>query len=115
MPRVEWYELDVYARVGSELRHRVKARLGAGERRILLNLAGVSELDAAGVGELVRAYNMATAVNGVIRTANTSGRVREILVRVGLFDLLSVHSEQVEGGICGRSDGGPSIRQPRAS
>jgi anti-anti-sigma factor len=115
MHRVEWYQLNVQARVGSELRHRVKALLGAGERRILLNLAGVSGLDAAGVGELVRAYNMATAVNGVLRIANTSGRVREVLVRVGLFDLLRVHSEQAKGDILRLSGGETSIPQPRAS
>lgn len=99
MPRMEWYELDVQAPVGAELRHRVKALLGAGKRRILLNLAGVSDLGAAGVGELVRAYNMATAANAMLRIANTFGRVREVLVRVGLFDLLSASAAQSGDGI----------------
>lgn len=83
------------APVSTELREKVQALLRRGERRILLDLAGVSDLDAAGLGELVRAYNMTSAANGVLRTAHTVGRVRELLARVGLFDLLSVDSERV--------------------
>jgi anti-anti-sigma factor len=79
--------------LNAELRHRVHALLRRGERRILLNLAGVSDLDAAGLGELVQAYNDTTAANGVLRIAGTPARVREFLDRVGLFDLLSADVE----------------------
>jgi anti-anti-sigma factor len=81
------------APVSTELRHRVHALLRRGERRILLDLSRVSDLDAAGVGELVRAYNMTSAANGVLRVAHAFGRVRELLTRVGLFDLLNVDSD----------------------
>jgi anti-anti-sigma factor len=87
-------ESPLRAPVTPELRHRVQALLRSGERRILLDLVGVSELDAAGVGELVRAYNMTTGANGVLRIATCAGSVRELLVRVGLFDLLNEHSER---------------------
>jgi anti-anti-sigma factor len=72
-----------------ELRHRVRAVLRGGERTVVLNLAGVSSLDAAGVGELVRAYNMALAVNARVTIVHAGGAVSEILERVGLFGLLS--------------------------
>jgi anti-anti-sigma factor len=86
-------ERPLRAPVTLELRHRVQALLRSGERRILLDLVGVSELDAAGVGELVHAYNMTTGASGVLRIANSAGSVRDLLVRVGLFDLLNEHSE----------------------
>ena len=95
------------APVSTELRHRVQALLRRGKRRILLDLAGVSDLDAAGLGELVRAYNMTVAANGVLRIAHAFGRVRELLARVGLFDLLNVDSELVvKDGSAGSPLGG---------
>ena len=71
------------------LRRSVRTLLRRGERRIVLDLAHVPAVDAAGLGELVRAFNMATAVDGALRITHTTRHVRECLNRVGLFDLLS--------------------------
>jgi anti-anti-sigma factor len=79
--------------VGGELRRSVHALLRSGRRRILLDLAKVSDIDAAGLGELVGAYNTTIAANGVLRIANASLKVRELLVRVGLFERLSASDE----------------------
>ena len=72
-----------------ELRERVRTLLRRGDRHILLDLSRVSQIDAAGIGELVRAYNMATAMDGSLRIVGATGAAREILERVGLFGLLS--------------------------
>ena len=72
-----------------DLLPRVRALLRRGERRILLDLTGVSVLDAAGLGELVRAYNLARAANGMLRVLAPAGRVRTLLSRVGLLELLT--------------------------
>lgn len=77
------------APVGTGLRQNVEALLRRGERKIVVNLAGVSDLDAAGMGELVRAYNTAIAANGALRITHAFGNTRELLARVGLFDLLN--------------------------
>ena len=77
------------APLDGELRRRVRALLGRGERLIVLNLAGVQRIDAAGVGELVRAYNMAVAAQGGLRIAHSTAWVQEILQRVGLFEILT--------------------------
>ena len=66
----------------------VRTLLGRGERRIVLDLACLTKIDAAGIGELVRAYNMTAASNGTLRIANTDPWVREMLNMVGLFDRL---------------------------
>ena len=71
------------------LRHRVGALLRRGERQIVLDLSAVSRIDAAGVGELIRTFNMTAAVSGVLRFVNASTWVREILQRANLFDLLT--------------------------
>jgi anti-anti-sigma factor len=69
-----------------ELVQIVRACLRRGERKIVLDLAAVSTIDAAGIGELVRAYSVASAGNGVLRIVNANAWVRETLERVGLFN-----------------------------
>ena len=75
--------------VSAKLRERVEALLERGERRILLDLARVSTVDAAGLGELVGAYNVAAAVDGVVRVSRVPRRVRALLDVARLSDLLT--------------------------
>jgi anti-anti-sigma factor len=73
---------------GCDVRHRVKALLRRGERRIVLDLSQVPKIDAAGIGELVRVYNMARAVDATVQVANADAWVRGVIERVGLGGLL---------------------------
>ena len=75
--------------VSRDLRHGVRAMLRRGEWHVVVSLAAVPDIDAAGIGELVRAYNLATAANGVLRVVDLNPRVKELLARVGLLTLLS--------------------------
>jgi anti-anti-sigma factor len=75
--------------VNGELEQHVRALLGRGARVIILDLTLMSRIDAAGVGDLVRAYNMVIATNGVLWVVHPTGWVRQILDRVGLLDILS--------------------------
>ena len=77
------------APLNAELRHRVRALVRSGKRTIVLDLARVPRIDAAGVGQLVRAYTITVRGNGVLQIVHATAWVREILYRVGLFDLLS--------------------------
>lgn len=71
------------------LRRQVRALLRRGERRIVLDLTEVLFIDAAGIGELVRAFKMSAAAHGQLRIVNATRWVRQILEFVGLFELLS--------------------------
>lgn len=75
------------------LRHRVHDQLRGGERTIVLDLSGVWAIDAAGVGRLVRLFNLMIAAEGELRIAHATPRVREMLERAGLFILLSAGRE----------------------
>ena len=75
--------------VSRTLRHSVRELLRRGERRIVVDLSALSKIDAAGVGELIRAFNMTAAVNGGLRVVNPTAWVREILERAQLFQLLT--------------------------
>jgi anti-sigma B factor antagonist len=80
------------APVSRDLRRRVEALLAHGRRCILLDLANVTDLDAAGLGELVRVYTLAAAPKGELWIRNSTGRIRKLLDLAGLFEILSVPS-----------------------
>ena len=73
----------------AELTRRIQALLDRGERRIVVSLSDLTDIDAAGVGELVRAYNLATAVGGELRIRNARSHVRQLLRVAGLLGRLS--------------------------
>jgi anti-anti-sigma factor len=75
--------------VDPTLRRTVRALLRSGVPRIRVDLARVVRIDAAGVGELVRAYNMTMAAAAALHLVHVNPWVREMLERVGLFELLS--------------------------
>jgi len=81
-------EGSLRAPLNGALRHNIGALLSRGRRIIVLDLSAVTRIDAAGVGELVRAYNMTTAAGGVLQISRATRWVREILRRVGLLDIL---------------------------
>src|SRR4030095_10098945 len=65
---------DLRAPLRPELRHTIDALLARGERRIVLDLARLSAIDAAGIGELIRARDAALAARGVLHIAHPRGR-----------------------------------------
>ena len=76
------------APLNGDLRRRVGTLLDRGVRSILLDIGRVGELDAAGLGELVRLHTMAGAVKGTLRVRHATGKVRTLLALSGLCELL---------------------------
>ena len=88
---------------------------------ITVDLADVRKIDAAGVGELVRIYNITHAFGAKLRIVKVTPWVRRILRLVGLFDVLTgrllvsqrrdwIHAQRAAyGGQSG--DGGDSREQ----
>ena len=85
------------APVNAELSQRVQALLARGERRILLDLSRLSDMDAAGVGELVRAFNTTSAAGGILQIVDASRRVRQLLNIAGVLKLLTAGRGVVNG------------------
>jgi anti-anti-sigma factor len=77
------------APIRPELRHRVKTLLSRGERRIMLELARLTDIDAAGIGELIRIYKATIAVGGVLQVTHPHKRVRQLLDLAATLDLLT--------------------------
>ena len=75
--------------VTRELSEALGSLIRRGERRVLLDLAGLHDIDAAGVGELVRAFNAVRAAGGGLRIAKANRHVRRLLGIAGLYNLLT--------------------------
>jgi anti-sigma B factor antagonist len=77
------------APVHSKLNETLEAIIRQGERRVLLDLGAVDEVDAAGIGELISAFNVVRASGGVLRIAHANRYVRCVLEISGVFTLLT--------------------------
>jgi len=81
-----------------EARDRIATLLAAGERKLLLGMAGVSVLDSSGVGELVAALNAAKEAGAEIRLAQLTPRVGEVLKITQLIGVFEIFDD-IEKGV----------------
>lgn len=88
VPSVLHIQGALRAPVDTHLSERVQALLARGELGILLDLTRLSDIDAAGVGQLARTYAATSAAGGILQIANPSRRVRRLLEVAGLWSLL---------------------------
>jgi anti-sigma B factor antagonist len=65
-------------------------------RKLLLNLADVDEIDAAGLGALAHIHSMARVVSASVKLAHLTPPVREALDRTGLMAVFDVYMSQAE-------------------
>jgi anti-anti-sigma factor len=73
----------------SDLRARLSEVLAAGDKRVILDLSGVTFLDCAGLGVLVAARNRAHEDGGAVCIAAPSPRVRRVVDLAGLAPYFS--------------------------
>lgn len=74
--------------VDGVLRYRVESLFQSGVRRVLLDLSGVSSIDASGVGELMHLFTTASAAGGVVEIGRMSPHVRRVLEVSGVMGLM---------------------------
>lgn len=92
---------------GAGLDGPVQTMMRNGHRRVVLNLAQVRTLDAAGIGALVGAWLAMRAAGGELVLMCPSRRIEEMLIAVGLHGYFRVADR--EGGV----GPGPSIEPDR--
>jgi len=76
------------APIDTRLRECVARLLQRGERRVILRVKRLSDIDAAGLGELAHVANLAMAAGGVLQIADAGRRISELLRATGLSRLL---------------------------
>ena len=61
------------------LKDKIHSMLHQGHKKILINLAGVSYIDSAGLGELVGSYTTVTQAGGSLKLENVTKRMHDLL------------------------------------
>src|SRR5512134_3208020 len=84
---------ELRAPVSSGLSLEIEALLARGERRILLDLGRLSDIDAAGIGELVGLFATTRAAGGCLVIKNPVRRVRKLLRAAGVLRLLQAGTD----------------------
>lgn len=86
--------LDLVGRLTStegvgKLGGRVATLLADGQTRVVLNLGQLSYMDSSGLGEMVSCYSKLQKAGGVIKLAQTTDRIQDLLAitrLVTIFD-----------------------------
>ena len=80
----------------SQLRNKIKALLGEGKKRLVLDLGDVAHMDSAGLGTLVSGYYSAASQGASIKLANLTKRLEEQMHLTKLVTVFDTHSSVEE-------------------
>ena len=78
----------------SEFANTVTALLGAGERRVLLDMSAVTYVDSATIGCLMDLYRQASAAGGALKLSGVQKRVETMLTMTGAQNFLQIHADE---------------------
>ena len=76
------------------IRNTVKDVVQGGAKKIILNLAGITYIDSAGVGELVGAYVTAGNSGTKLKLLGLTGKLREVLTITKLLTVFEVFDNE---------------------
>ena len=76
------------------LKDKVQSLLQQHYKNIVLDLAGVSHVDSAGLGELVHAYATTKNNGGVLRLLNVTKRLQDLLVVTKLLTVFDNYDNE---------------------
>ena len=78
------------------LREKVKALLGMGKKKLVLDLKGVTMIDSSGLGALVGVHSSAKASGASLRLCNLGSRTNELLQMTRLLTVFEVSESEAE-------------------
>jgi anti-sigma B factor antagonist len=78
------------------LRDELKSLLAQGSKNIILNMAGVSYVDSAGLGELVGAYTTATNQAGSVKLLHMQGKMKDLMQVTKLHTVFASFEDEKE-------------------
>lgn len=73
------------------------SKLLAGKEHVVLDLAGLTQMDSMGLGALVRLYASAKSKGRVFELRNLGKKVRDLLILTNLISVFSVAGEHGVG------------------
>lgn len=79
-----------------KLRQALRILITEGEKKILLNLAGISLIDSSGLGELVAGYISLQKIGGELKLLNLTTRVSELMMITKLLTVFDSFEDEGE-------------------
>ena len=92
-------DLDGEVRIGDSstaLRTAIRNLVGGGNKKILLNLAGVKYIDSSGIGELIANYTTVGRGGGQLKLLNLTDKVQDLLVITKLLTVFDVYDNEAD-------------------
>jgi len=80
----------------ASVRDEIQDEVSQGARKVLLNLAGVSYIDSAGLGELIAAYTSVKNRGGQLKLLSLTKRVHDLLQITKLSTVFELHDDEKE-------------------
>ena len=78
----------------AQLRDRVASLVSQGQKKLLLNLAGVPYVDSGGLGELVRCSLIANREKGAVKLVNLTRRIADLLTITKLLTVFDTYDNE---------------------
>ncbi len=79
-----------------ELKDEIKARLGEGSRKFLLDMQSAGFVNSTGIGVVVGVYSSIKQADGQLKISGVSDRARRAFVVTGVWSLFEVHDTKKE-------------------
>ena len=76
------------------LRDELRSLLAQGNKNIVLNMADVSYVDSAGLGELVGAYTTATNQGGSLKLLHMQGKMKDLMQVTKLHTIFAAFEDE---------------------
>lgn len=78
------------------LRDSIKSVNAQGNKNIILNLADVSYVDSAGLGELVGSFTTAKNQGGMLKLLNAQKKIKDLLQLTKLYTVFQAYDNEDE-------------------
>jgi anti-sigma B factor antagonist len=78
------------------LRNAIRGLIEKGNKKILLNLAGVKNIDSSGIGELIANYTTLSRDGGQLKLLNLTEKIRDLLVITKLLTVFDSYDDEAE-------------------
>ena len=98
------------ARESELLNKRLRALTDYGKRKVLLNLANLTQMDSTGISAIVEAYLCLERQDGALKLLGPRGRVLEVLTLFRLLETIPSFEDETQAlaSFQPRSDAAPS-------
>lgn len=76
------------------LKDKIQSLLQQGQRKVLLDLGGVSYVDSAGLGQLVQVHATTSHNGGALKLLNLTKRLKDLLVVTKLLTVFDSYEDE---------------------